>query len=122
MLIYPALAATLLFSCGETNKESYTEKSIEAQNEMSGDIHKGDTNLVKRDGTLLPGNIDEMDSVRLPKPVIDVIMKDEALSLDNILSTREFKENAMTYYEVEFKTDDNSTKKITFTKEGKIKT
>ena len=57
-IIYLLAIVLLSLSCGEKSENAY-EESIEAQNEMSGTTHDSDTNIVKRDGTLL----DEMANV-----------------------------------------------------------
>src|SRR5688572_16210586 len=101
LVIYPAMFVMLLTACGE-KKDRSTEESIEAQNEMSGELHEDDTAMVKRDGTLLDGAIDQMDSVPLPSGVINVIEADAALSTSAIVSTRKYVENNKTYFEVTF--------------------
>ena len=119
LVIYPAMFVMLLTACGE--KKDSTEESIEAQNEMSGELHEDDTAMVKRDGTLLDGAVDQMDSVNLPSPVINVIEADAALSTAAIVSTRKFVENSKTYFEVTFSTPNKEIKTIIFDENGKIK-
>ncbi|SFA85588.1 hypothetical protein [Algoriphagus aquimarinus] len=120
LVIYPAMIALLCMSCGEDKKDTY-EESIEAQNEMSGPMHEGDTNMVKRDGTLLDGAIDQADTVKLPTQVLEVISNDKALSVDKIRSKRKFTENGITYYEIKFMTPDEKTQSMIFDETGKIK-
>lgn len=119
LLLYPALASLMLFSCGENKNDSY-EDSIEAQNEMSGSEHASDTNMVKRDGTLLDGTLDDTEVV-LPQGLLEMIENDNALSADQIISKRRFEENAITYYELEFKISDTKTEIMTFDENGKMK-
>ena len=88
---------------------------------MSGAIHENDTNMVKRDGTLLDGAIDQHNAVNLPEEVLEVIENDDALSADNIKSTLKFTENSITYYEVDFILPNETTKTIIFDESGKIK-
>lgn len=120
LVIYPAMIACLSMSCGE-NKDDVNTESIEAQNEMSGAVHENDTNMVKRDGTLLDGAMDTADSVKLPSAVLEVIAKDEAISEDKIQSKREFSENGITYYEISFLTAQGQTHTMTFDEDGKLK-
>ncbi len=114
------MIALLCISCGESKDSAY-EDSIDAQNEMSGAIHENDTNMVKRDGTLLDGAIDQHNAVNLPEEVLEVIENDDALSADNIKSTLKFTENSITYYEVDFILPNETTKTIIFDESGKIK-
>ncbi|GAA0878244.1 hypothetical protein GCM10009119_12120 [Algoriphagus jejuensis] len=120
LIIYPALMASLFFACGEKSEDTY-EDSIEAQNEMSGEMHEGDTNYVKRDGTLLQGSIDQMDSVNLPAPIINAIEAESSLSKDKITGTRRYTENSLNYYEVTFATDAQESKTVVFDENGMIK-
>lgn len=120
LVIYPAMLVMLLTACGE-NKDNVTEESIEAQNEMSGEMHEDDTAMVKRDGTLLDGAMDQVDSVNLPSPVINGIEAEETLSRDSIVGTRRFTENGLNYYEVKFSVKDGETKTVIFDESGKIK-
>jgi len=120
LVIYPAMFVMLFTACGE-KKDASTEESIEAQNEISGEIHEDDTAMVKRDGTLLDGAVERMDSVSLPPPVINVIEADAALSTAAIVSTRKFVENNKHYFEVTFSAPNKETKIVTFDENGKIK-
>lgn len=120
LVIYPAMFVMLFAACGE-KKDTSTEESIAAQNEISGELHKHDTAMVKRDGTLLDGAVDRMDSVPLPSPVINVIEADPALSTAAIVSTRKFVENSKNYFEVKFSTQNKETKTVIFDENGKIK-
>ncbi|WP_026969193.1 hypothetical protein [Algoriphagus terrigena] len=120
LVIYPAMFVMLLTACGE-KKDSTTEESIEAQNEISGELHEDDTSMVKRDGTLLDGAVEQMDSVPLPSPVINVIEADPALSTASIVSTRKFVENNQNYFEVTFSAPNKETKTVVFDENGKIK-
>lgn len=77
--------------------------------------------MVKRDGTLLDGTIDQTDTVKLPSQVLEVISNDKALSVDKIRSKRKFTENGITYYEIQFMTPDEKTQAMIFDETGKIK-
>lgn len=120
LVIYPAMIALLCISCGERGDGAY-EESIEAQNEISGAMHEKDTNMVKRDGTLLDGTLDQSDSVTLPTPVLDAISNDNSIQQGKIRNKRMFTENGITYYEVDLLTIDEKNKKIIFDENGKIK-
>jgi len=131
LVIYPAVVAALFFSCGESKQEKATEESIEAQNEMSGELHEGDTSMIKRDGTMLDnaaGLSDEseiqqqnQDNIVLPQPVLTAIGKDKTFNEKNIVAKRKFEEEGVTYYEIQFKISDNDTKTVTYSEDGKIK-
>lgn len=120
LVIYPAMFVMLFTACGE-KKDRSTEESVAAQNEMSGELHEDDTAMVKRDGTLLDGAVDQMDSVALPSPVIKLIEADAELSTAAIVSTRKFVENNQNYFEVKFSTQNKTTKTVIFDESGKIK-
>ena len=120
LVIYPAMFVMLFAACGE-NKDNVTEQSIEAQNEMSGEMHEDDTAMVKRDGTLLDGAIERIDSVSLPSPVINTIEAESALSQENIVHTRRFTENGLNYYEIKFSVKDGEPQTVIFDENGKIR-
>ena len=119
LVIYPAMLAMLFTACDE-NKVDATEDSIEAQNEMNGAAHEEDTSMVKRDGTLLPGAVDQIDSLSLPASVTTRINKDAILSKEQISGTRRFTENGTTYYEVKFHSKDGQIKTIVYDENGTI--
>lgn len=121
LIIYPAMFVTLFVACGE-KKGNIEEESVEAQNEMSGELHEDDTTFVTRDGTLLEGTISLLDSIHLPAPVIEAIDADASLSTEKIISTREYIENNRNYYEVKFEVENEETKTLVFDEKGKIKT
>jgi hypothetical protein len=118
VVIYSLFAWMLLASCSERNA---SKESIEAQDEMSGELHENDTITVKRDGTLLEGTMDQMDSVPLPSPVINSIEQDSSLTAEAIVNTRKYTENNQTYYEVKFSTENGQVKTVIFDDNGKIK-
>jgi hypothetical protein len=120
LVIYPAMIALLLTACGENSDKAF-EKSVEAQNEISGEAHERDTALVKRDGTLLDGAMDKIDSVSLPSTVVNEIEANASLSKNDIVSTRKFVEDDQTFYEVKFSTENNETKTVIFDGNGKVK-
>ena len=111
----------MLFCACDEKRDSVNEDSIEAQNEISGEMHENDTNMVMRDGTLLPGALDQIDSVRLPGPILAKITEDAALSKDRIAESREFTENGRTYFEVKFQSQDGKMKTVIFDENGSIK-
>ncbi|HSF55834.1 MAG TPA: hypothetical protein VLA71_18920 [Algoriphagus sp.] len=115
---YPILMLLFLAACSEKDT---TKESIEAQNEMSGEHHAKDTNMVKRDGTLLEGAMDKIDSIPLPMSVISTIEKDASISTGAIVTTRKFTEGNTTYYEVKFSTENNQTKTVVYDENGKVK-
>ncbi|UZD22911.1 hypothetical protein PBT90_05700 [Algoriphagus halophytocola] len=117
-IIYPAMVAMLSTACGKSN---VNEQGIEAQNEMSTELNGDDTTMVKRDGTLLSGTLDEADSTRLPAPVINAIENDEVLSKSRIISTSSKIENSITVYEVEFELSDQSNKTVEFLENGNVR-
>lgn len=119
-VIYPAMVAMLSTGCGNSNT-NVNKESIEAQNEMSGELHKDDTMMIKRDGTVLSGTLDQADSVNLPSPVINAIEKDKQLAKAAVASTKKITENSRTVYEVEFILDNEDTKKVKFFENGSIK-
>jgi Iap family predicted aminopeptidase len=118
LVIYPAMIAMLLTACGERN-DAATEESIDAQNKISGEMHEGDTALVKRDGTLLEGAMDKVDSISLPSTIVNEIEADATLSKGDIVSTRKFAENNQTFYEVKFSVENNGSKTVVFDENGK---
>ena len=115
---YSLFVWMLIAGCGERDA---AKESIEAQDEMSGELHENDTITVKRDGTLLDGTMDQMDSVPLPSPVINTIEQDSSLTTGAIVNTRKFTENNRTYYEVKFSTENGQVKTVIFDDNGKIK-
>ncbi|PZX54783.1 hypothetical protein [Algoriphagus chordae] len=120
LFISLATAAFLTVSCGEKSEKAY-EKSIDAQNEMSGALHESDTNVVKRDGTLLSGAMDQTDSITLPPPVLEAIEKNDAVSMDEITNKRIFEEDGKTYYSVTFTTKGEQSLTIIYDEDGKTK-
>jgi|SRR5690606_32290844 len=120
LILSVATLAVFSFSCGEKSDKAY-EESIEAQNEMSGAIHESDTNIVKRDGTLLEGALDQSEAIELPAPILEVIELDDAISVDKITSKRMFEENGITYYEVNFMTAGEQSLTMVYDEDGKIK-
>lgn len=120
LIISLATLAALTVSCGEKS-DNANEESIEAQNEMSGPMHESDTNMVKHDGTLLSGAMDQSKTVELPSPVLEVIEMGEAISVDKITNKRMFEENGITYYEVTFMTKGEQSVTMTYDENGKIK-
>ena len=120
LIIYPTMIAMLsLYSC-EKNTDKSTENSIEAQNEISGPLHENDTNMVKRDGTLLDGTLDQAEEIQLPDKVIESIGNEIDYTVENIVKKTEFKENGVVYYEITFKTDSAQSKTVVFDENGKI--
>ncbi len=119
LVIYPAMMVMLLSSCDQ--KGTSNEDSIEAQNEISAQLHESDTTLVKRDGTLMDGALDQLDSIPLPPDVLDVIKQDATLSTAEIVSTITSKEGNRMYYEVTFSLASDETTTIVFDEKGKIK-
>jgi len=119
-IISLATLAALTVSCGE-KPDNVNEESIEAQNEMSGPMHESDTIMVKRDGTLLSGIMDQSETVELPSPVLEVIEMDEAISADKITNKRMFEENGITYYEVTFMTKGEQSLTMIYDENGKTK-
>lgn len=115
-----ATLAVLTFSCGEKS-DNANEESIEAQNEMSGAMHENDTNMVKRDGTLLSGAMDQSTTIQLPPTILQVIEMDDAISADEITNKRMFEENGITYYEVTFMTKGEQSVTMIYDEDGKIK-
>ncbi len=115
-----SLTALTIFciSCGGKSGDA-NEESIEAQNEMSGQMHENDTNLVKRDGTLLDGTLDSADTISLPPPVLEVITMDKSLSVDKITNKRMFEEDNVTYYEVTFRDAGEQSTTLIFDQNGK---
>jgi hypothetical protein len=109
---------TLTFACGERNDNSNAE-SIKAQDELSGKQHEGDTSMVKRDGTLLEGAVERMDSVSLPETVIRTIEEDSSLSVDRIISNRRYTEGNRVLFEVKFATSSDETRTVVFDDKGK---
>ena len=120
LIISLATLAALTVSCGE-KPDNVNEESIEAQNEMSGPMHESDTIMVKRDGTLLSGIMDQSETVELPSPVLEVIEMDEAISADKITNKRMFEENGITYYEVTFMTKGEQSLTMIYDENGKTK-
>lgn len=120
-LLFSLAALTILtVSCRERSEKAY-EESVETQNEMSGELHEEDTNMVKRDGTLLPGTLDQADTVQLPSPVLEAIARDNSLSIDKITGKRIIEEESIRYYEVTFVDEGESSRTIIFDENGKIK-
>ncbi len=117
VIIYPFMTALLLTGCSEKNS---TSESVEAQNELSGELHENDTVTVKRDGTLLDGTMDLMDSIPLPEEILASIEQDTTVSAEEIVSSRSFTEGNQIYYEVTFATANDQTKKMIFDEKGKV--
>lgn len=119
-LVICLASAVMLFSSCEKREKSL-EESIEAQNEMQGELHQGDTTLVKRDGTLLDGALDTIDSIGLPPTVLETIAQDPNLASTEILSTRAYEEDNKTFYEVKFQLDEKRSTTLVFDEKGKQK-
>lgn len=113
-----ALFSILTFGCGE-GKDNGNAESIKAQDELGGQEHKGDTSMVKRDGTLLEGAVERMDSVSLPEPVLRSIEEDSSLSADRIISNRRYTEGSRVLFEVKFSTSTDETRTVVFDEKGK---
>jgi hypothetical protein len=113
-----ALFSILTFGCGERKADSNAE-SINAQDEVGGQQHKGDTSMVKRDGTLLEGAVERMDSVSLPEPVLRSIEEDPSLAADRIISNRRYTEGSRVLFEVKFSTATDETRTVVFDEKGK---
>jgi len=120
LIIYPAMLALLFTACDE-KKVNATEESFEAQDEISGPLHEQDTDMVKQDGTLLPGAVEQFDSIPLPAKVTDKINADATLSKDSISGTKKFIEDGVTYYEVRFNSKSGETKTVVYDEDGKLK-
>ncbi|MEB2782356.1 hypothetical protein U3A58_18345 [Algoriphagus sp. C2-6-M1] len=121
LIIYPAMIVTLFIACDDKNDNRHMEGN-EDHSEMNGSMQESDTNMVKRDGTLLSGTIDQMDSVHLPAPVIKKIKEDAMLSKEKINEIRKFIEDDLTYYEIKFTTANTETKTVIFDENGKVRT
>lgn len=113
-IIYLAMIAALSTGC--SNSE-HKEESMEAQ-ELSAESYEQDTMVVKRDGTLITESFDRLDSLMLPPQVISTIEKDANLSISDIINTSSKTEDSKTIYEVEFRLQDESTKKVLIDENG----
>ncbi|WP_157366873.1 hypothetical protein [Algoriphagus vanfongensis] len=113
-IIYPAMIAALSTGCGNSE---YKEENMEAQ-ELSAESYEQDTMVVKRDGTLITESFEGLDSLMLPPQVISTIEKDANLSISDIVNTSSKTEDSKTIYEVEFRLQDESTKKVVFDENG----
>jgi hypothetical protein len=119
LIIYPAMLALLFTACDE-KKADATEEGIEAQNDLSGALHENQ-DTAPRDGTLIQGALDQMDSVHLPDVVDNKIKKDAILSQEPITAVKRITEGGVDYYEVRFLSKDGSIKTLVYDEKGTVK-
>ena len=120
ILLSLATFAVLTVSCGEKSNNT-NEESIESQDKISGAMHESDTNMVKRDGTLLSGAMDQADSLTLPAPVLEAINMNDGVSVDQMTSKRRFEEDGKTYYSVTFMRNGEESLTLNYDENGKPK-
>lgn len=119
-IIYPALVGLLCIACGESEKDSYTDAM---QDEVAAKGHSdGDETSMKNLEDPKPlGQHELVDTLQLPDPVLLILQKDPATSLDKIKNVRQYSENGTDYYEITFANPVKEKQIVTYDNLGKIK-
>jgi hypothetical protein len=117
LIIYSALLGTLLLSCAEKERDSYTTAM---KDEVVADGTRSD------EGTALPspeplGQHQLVDTLQLPEPLLIILQKDNATAPENIKSLRQYTEHGTQYFEIVFSPPVNGDDTITYDNLGRIK-
>jgi len=80
-----------------------------------------DSSMRLTDGSRIPVIIQPTDSITLPDQLLTVIEKTSEIHPDSIMVKRRFKENNITYYELEFRMNNGEKQTFIFDEEGKRK-
>ena len=123
MKIHPIILSSLigfaLISCKENNSTEVLE--VDQEVIMEDTEIESDSVTELSDGSRVPVVIELTDSINMPQQLVEVIENTNGLSPDSILVKKRYKENNITYYELEFKMDGGKSETFTFDEEGKIK-
>ncbi|MEB2776288.1 hypothetical protein SYJ56_13270 [Algoriphagus sp. D3-2-R+10] len=126
-LIVLALAlSSMMIGCDEKKEDgSITDDGTMEVDESTSIDEKmkagTDTSMRLTDGTRIPVIINSKDSIALPQELLTVIENTDDIHPDSILVKRRFKENNITYYELEFRMSQGPNQIFTFDSEGKRK-
>jgi hypothetical protein len=119
-ILYPALVGMLFIACGEADKDSYTE-AMQDEVATEGPLDDDDINMKKLEDPKPLGQHELVDTLQLPDPLLVILQKDPATSLDKIKNVRSYTEDGTDYYEITFDNPVKEKQIITYDELGKIK-
>jgi hypothetical protein len=121
------LVTAISFSCsnGERNNNRDIEDGTEdygiAPDSMRENFPADDTVHNYREGTPMEERSGNMDTLQLPRPIVETIEKDSALRLAMIVEKILRVENGQTFYEVAFYPVDGKEQSVIFDAQGNRK-
>ncbi|GAB3234169.1 hypothetical protein GCM10027454_39340 [Algoriphagus aestuariicola] len=110
----------LFVACGESEKDSYTD-AMQDEVATKGPLDGDDINMKKLEDAKPLGQHELVDTLQLPEPLIVILQKDPATSLDKIKDVRRFTEDAIEYFEITFDNPVQDKQVITYDNLGRIK-
>lgn len=110
----------LFIACGEADKDSYTE-AVQDEVATKGPLDDDDINMKKLEDPKPLGQHQLVDTLQLPDPLLVILQKDPATSLDKIKNVRSYTEHGTDYYEITFDNPVKEKQVITYDELGKIK-
>lgn len=119
-IIYPALVGMLCIACGESEKDSYTD-AMQDEVAAKGPLDGDKTNMKNLEDPKPLGQHQLVDTLQLPDPVILILQKDPATSLDKIKNVRRYSEDGTDYFEITFDNPVREKEVVTYDNLGKIK-
>ena len=119
-ILYPALVGMLFIACGEADKDSYTE-AMQDEVATEGPLDDDDINMKKLEDPKPLGQHELVDTLQLPDPLLVILQKDPATSLEKIKNVRAYTEDGTDYYEITFENPVKEKQVITYDELGKIK-
>ncbi|MBN7803258.1 hypothetical protein J0A67_20450 [Algoriphagus aestuariicola] len=120
LILYPAIVGMLFVACGESEKDSYTD-AMQDEVATKGPLDGDDINMKKLEDAKPLGQHELVDTLQLPEPLIVILQKDPATSLDKIKDVRRFTEDAIEYFEITFDNPVQDKQVITYDNLGRIK-
>lgn len=115
LIIFPALVGMLCIACGENEKSSYSE-AVQDEVAVGGDNNTNDLEAPKP-----LGQHELVDTLQLPEPLMIILQKDSATSIDKIKNVRRYTEQATEYYEITFDNPVKENQVVTYDNLGRIK-
>ncbi len=120
MIIYSAVVGMLCIACGESEKDSYT-KAMQDEVAAKGPLEDDDINMKKLEAAKPLGQHELVDTLQLPDPLLVILQKDPATSLDKIKNVRRYNEHGTDYYEITFDNPVKEKQVVTYDNLGKTK-
>lgn len=120
LLIYPILAGMLCIGCGPKESDSYTQ-AMQDEVASKGPLADDEVNTKKLEDAKPLGQHELVDTLQLPDPLMLILQKDPATSLDKIRNVRPYTEHGTNYYEITFTQPINGNDVITYDDLGRIK-